>query len=260
VKGPGRDGHLQFVDLLAEAQVGLELDRLIGLGHAVGRHVGPHLGLELGHQLRHECRIDRHGGGDRAQALPAHVRRGRPEGREHRGQLGYQYPRGADRPGDLGREERAPAAVAQDGVLAGVEPERGQPSPHRLDHPGQRQFAYPPRRLLGSEVQLRTKALAGRAGGLGIKGEVAAEEPVRVDVAQHDQSVGHRGLVTAALVAGRSGNGTGRARSDPEHAPGVDPAQRSAAGADRLRRPRGRARSRRPSSRPACGEPAHRCR
>ena len=82
------------------------------------------------------------------------VRRCRAEGQKHGGQLGNQHAWRADGAGDLGSEERAAAAVAEDGVRARVKAERGQPAPHRFDHAGQRQLAYAPRRLLGVQAQL----------------------------------------------------------------------------------------------------------
>jgi len=62
----------------------------------------------------------------------------------------------------------------------------------------------------------------------------AAEEPVGREIAQQDQRVGHSGLGAPAPVAGRAGDGPGRVRPDPEHAAGVAPPHRAAAGADRI--------------------------
>ena len=64
---------------------------------------------------------------------------------------------------------------------------------------------------------------------------VAAEEVVGVEAAEHDVGVGERGLLAAAAVAGGARIGAGALRPDLQEPAGVDPADRAAAGADRLR-------------------------
>ena len=61
---------------------------------------------------------------------------------------------------------------------------------------------------------------------------LAAEEVVRVEVAEHEVGVGDRRLVAAVAVAGRARHRAGAFRPDMQHAAGVDPRDRAAAGAD----------------------------
>ncbi len=65
--------------------------------------------------------------------------------------------------------------------------------------------------------------------------QVAAEEVVGVEAAEHDVGVGERGLLGAAAVTGGARIGTRALRPDLQEPAGIDPADRSAAGADRLR-------------------------
>ena len=52
--------------------------------------------------------------------------------------------------------------------------------------------------------------------------EIAAEELLRIEPAEHHLGVGHRRLRAALAVAGRTGHGAGRARTDAERAARID--------------------------------------
>ena len=172
----------------------------------------------------------------RADAFPPDVGRGRAEGRQHRSQLGDEHACGADRRGDVGREQRAAAAVAEEGLARGG---RGRAArgaaADALIMPAMRDLPDAPRDVLSRTVRVRapSRAQASNAASAS-SGHVAAEEAVGVDVAEHDERVGDRRVVPAPAVARRTGHGAGRPRTDPEHPAGVDPADRAAAGADRL--------------------------
>ena len=64
--------------------------------------------------------------------------------------------------------------------------------------------------------------------------QVAAEELLGVEPAQHHLRIGHRRLGAALAVAGRAGIRAGRARADAERVARVDIGDRAAAGADRV--------------------------
>src|SRR3954447_23530717 len=60
----------------------------------------------------------------------------------------------------------------------------------------------------------------------------AAEEILRIDVAEHQVSVRHRRSSAAEPVAGRTGLGAGTLRADMQHPASVHPGDRAAPGAD----------------------------
>ena len=84
----------------------------------------------------------------------------------------------------------------------------------------------------GSRPTLLAEVLERALRGAGVERHRAADQ-LRAEAAEHDVGVGVRGLVVAALVAGRPGVGTGRLRAVAQRAGSVDPGQRAAAGADR---------------------------
>src|SRR5581483_7546502 len=72
-----------------------------------------------------------------------------------------------------------------------------------------------------------------------VERHLAAEEALRVEVAEHAGGVGHGRALATASVARRSRVGPGALRADPQQAAGVDPRDRAAAGADRAHVDRG---------------------
>ena len=74
----------------------------------------------------------------------------------------------------------------------------------------------------------------GGGRGLGVERDPAGEPRVAGQVAQQQVGVGHGRLVAAAPVTGGPRLGAGRARPDPQRAAAVAPADRAAAGADRV--------------------------
>ena len=71
-------------------------------------------------------------------------------------------------------------------------------------------------------------------GRVGVELDPAGERRRRAEVAEREVGVGHRRLVAAAPVAGGAGLGARGSRADPQRAAGIAPADRSAAGADRV--------------------------
>ena len=88
---------------------------------------------------------------------------------------GSSTPRRADGPCDLGREQRAAAAVAEDGVRREGRDRARPAAPARLDHPGERHLADAPRRLLG--VQVRVGPRDGRRLARAASGSSAKSPP-----------------------------------------------------------------------------------
>ena len=86
--------------------------------------------------------------------------------------------------------------------------------------------------LLHAQAQWDSKVLFdGAARGLCVDAQATTEQVVRIQVAQRDVGIGHRGQLATTAIAGRTGLGAGRLRPDVEHAHAVDPANRAAPGA-----------------------------
>ncbi len=75
-------------------------------------------------------------------------------------------------------------------------------------------------------------AIDGALGRRDVEPAVAAEEIVRVEIAEHEVGVGHGRLGAALAVAGRPRHRAGALRPDMQDAAGIDPRDRAAAGAD----------------------------
>ena len=86
----------------------------------------------------------------------------------------------------------------------------------------------------GSSPSAAASAPTAARGRVGVERDAAGEARVGGEVAEQQVGVGHRRLGAAAAVTGGPGLGAGRARADPQRAAGVAPADRAAAGADRV--------------------------
>src|SRR5262249_57648909 len=58
---------------------------------------------------------------------------------------------------------------------------------------------------------------------IGIERNVAAEERVWIEDAEHDGGIGHRGVCAALTITGRTRHGARRSGADTQGAPDVDP-------------------------------------
>ena len=130
------------------------------------------------------------------------------------------------RPGPAGDDERQLARV-----VAALERDVLRPGGHhQVDHLGHRGG-----RLDDVEPERPGHpALDGLAGEIGTQGHAAAEEVLGVDVSEHQVGVGAGRLRTAAAVGGRAGAGPGAARPHVQEPAVVEPADRAAAGPDRV--------------------------
>ena len=96
------------------------------------------------------------------------------------------------------------------------------------------------RRLLHAHAERTAQLLHRAVGRRGIEPHLAAEEEAGIQAAEHHVGVGDGDLLTALAVADRAWRRTGALRSDPQHAAGIDPGDRAAAGADRAQVDTGR--------------------
>ena len=131
-------------------------------------------------------------------------------------------------------EEPAAPAVAEDHLLARVEPTGGESRADCGDHAGDRHLADTPGGLDGVHAELGPEAGAGVHGRIEVEFHVTAQELLGRQVPEDEEGVGHGRLCPAPAVARRARHRAGRTGPDAQHAPGVGPTDRSPAGTDRL--------------------------
>ena len=122
--------------------------------------------------------------------------------------------------GDQRAAARIMAALDRDDAQGG-----GHVGVHDLDHARRRLGrAHPERRAdLLAQRPLRRRR---------VDRQVAAEQRLPVEIAQHDVGVADGGLGAAAAIADRARLRTGALRADLQRAAGIDPGDAAAAGAD----------------------------
>ena len=120
-----------------------------------------------------------------------------------------------------------------------------------LHHSLEGDLADPPGRLGRVQPERATNPLTGLPGRVHVQPDVAAEEVTRIQVTEHDESIGDGRLSPTLSVAGRTRNRTSRMWAHAQHVSGVDPSDRPTPGADRLDVDQWAARSRCPSILPA---------
>ena len=86
---------------------------------------------------------------------------------------------------------------------------------------------------LAAEAEPLGERIEGARCRVEVELEVAGEQELRCEAAEHGVRVGHGGLRAAAPVAGRAGVGAGALWPDLEDAGRVDPGEAAPAGADR---------------------------
>ena len=128
-------------------------------------------------------------------------------------------PRGVKRPRAAHRHHRVPARIAAllDDVHAGG-------AGHVLAH----EVVDAPGRLGDRESEVRGEPGHRGFRGGGVEGHPATQEITRIEKAEEQVRVGHRGLDPALSVAGGAGLGTRALGTDLEQAQFVDPCDRSA--------------------------------
>ena len=151
-----------------------------------------------------------------------HARRRRDQHAAH-----FELARNAD--GDHG-------SVATEGdqrKVAWVAAAIGRHRLHRAGHGRDGDRVDAVRRLMDIEAEgLRHFALDDVAGKASVDGQLAADQILGVEVAQHDRRIRKCGFLAAESIAGRPGHGAGALRPDLDRARGVQRDDAAAARAD----------------------------
>ena len=136
---------------------------------------------------------------------------------------------------DLGREERAAAALGDEHEFARIEALAHRRLLDRIDHGVHEDAVDAHRGVLDRCAELLREMLVdGGARTILAQLHLAAQEELGPQPAEHDHRIGRGRLRAAAVVCDRARIGTGRARADAEDPAGVDVRDRAAAGADRV--------------------------
>ena len=247
------DGHRQLRSLTVEAQVGFEPHAALRGGHAVALEVGEHAGAQRGERRAHELLADGQLGGERLHALAVQRGRRRAVGGEHRREVGEHRAAGTDVVRDVAREQATAPAVGHERQLRRDQAAGGDAVAHRPHHGGERDLADAPRGLDRVEPGEAADGRARLARAVGVERHATVEEPLGIDVAEHHERVGERGLRAAPAVARGPRVGARRLRADPDRAHRSRPTRASRR---RSRRSRRRPSTARPSARAAsrgCG-------
>ena len=157
-----------------------------------------------------------------------------PERRENAAGPGAENPLHAQLLGEGCGVHRPGAAERQQGEAARVDAALHGDHAKRSDHLLVRHPDDPLRRLQLAEPERRPQPLDRVAGRVHVQLDATGEGRRRVQVAEQEVRVGDRGLGAAAGVAGGAGIRPGRLWPDPKRAAVVEPADRAAAGADRV--------------------------
>ena len=179
----------------------------------------------------------------------AHVGAQQAERGGDAGPAGDDDARDAELVGDLRRVHGPGAAERHQAEPARVVAAGDRDHAQRRGHVGAQHAHDGRRRVLDRQPErARHRPLDGGPGERGVERRAAAQEPRRVERAEHDVGVGDGRLVAAHAVGGRAGIGAGRLGADRERAEPVDARDRAAARADRadvdLRQRHGMARHR----------------
>ena len=131
------------------------------------------------------------------------------------------------------RVHGAGAAEADEDEVARVVAALHRDQVERVDHRGVRDLDDAVRRLVTSRPSgFAQRSSIARARALDVEADLAAEEVVGVEPAEHDVRVGDGRLGAAAPVADRAGVGARAPRADAQQPARVDPRDRAAARAD----------------------------
>ena len=166
--------------------------------------------------------------------LEYHVGQLGPAGRETGGHWRRDDAAHAELTGNRHGEQAACAAAGHERGLARVDSLRDCDLADRGHHVlgGDREHAC--RGLAPVHLQRRGELVKCGLGTRGLELHRAAEEVVRVEVAEHQCRVGHGGLGAPASVAGGSRVSARAARPDAHEAASVHPGDRAAASTDRV--------------------------
>ena len=129
--------------------------------------------------------------------------------------------------------DRAGATEPDQSEVARIEPALDGHQPERARHRGVGDLHDPEGGRDDIAARAGRRSARDRAGrGVDVEVELAAEEGIGAEPAEHEVRVGDGRLLAAAAVGGRSGLGAGADRADAQRAAGVDPGDGAATGAD----------------------------
>ena len=222
--------HRQLERLAAVAQLVDDPQRGFGLAERVAGAGGQRLDV-IAHRLGAEGVA---GAQDRALGVAPPVADHEAERGEHARRARAQDPLDAQLLGHGGGVHRAGTAEGHERVAAGVDAAFDCHHPQRARHLVVRHTddALGALALAQTEVGGQRADRVGR--GLAVERHAARQLGALVQVAEQEVGVGDRRLGAAAPVAGRTRVGARAARTDAQRAAGVAPADRAAAGADRV--------------------------
>ena len=170
----------------------------------------------------------------RALHLRAAVRGGQPECAQHAARGRDQDAPDPELVGQVGGVQRAGAAERQQREGARVQPALHGHDAQRADHLGVGHADDPVRAFLGAQAELAREPLDRARAPLRRRARTPLSGRRGVEPAQHQVRVGDRRLAAAAPVGGGPGLRARRARPHAQRAAAVAPADRAAAGADRV--------------------------
>ena len=151
-----REGELPH--LAPETQVGFQADRAVGRVDAICLEVTAYLGPQLFGHLLERVLPARKQAGQGPHAFPLQIGGGRPEGREDRGELGYQHVIDSQCRRQISREERSTASIAGQREVGAVQSPGVEKGAHRRGHAFECQSSDPPGALFGIESRTRHRA------------------------------------------------------------------------------------------------------
>ena len=128
--------------------------------------------------------------------------------------------------------QRPGAAHGDQGITARIAAFLDHMNARGAGHVFRNQVENAPGRFAYRHRQMLCYTGHGLRGTFAIEGHAAAEEVIRIEVAQQQAGIADRGPIAAPCVAGRPWIGAGTSRPDLEQAQFVDPGDRAAAGAD----------------------------
>ena len=163
----------------------------------------------------------------RARVFETEILGEHAEGAHQRGHPRHDHHRNGELPGDGGRVYAARAAAGHQGEIAHVVALLGADLGDEVGHHGvdgrEHRLRGLVRRPCSACCPTRATASCERVD---VELDVAAEEIIGGDVAEHQVRVGHRGLLALA-VGGGTGVGARALRADPQQAERVDRARAS---------------------------------
>ena len=128
--------------------------------------------------------------------------------------------------------QRSGAAVGEEREVARVVAAHDRDLLDARRHLGDDEGDDPLRHRLRLDADAAAEPLDGRFCEPRIELDLAAEQTLGAEPAEDDIGVRHRGLASAAAVAGGPGCRTRRLRADRDHPPGVEPGDRAGTRAD----------------------------